>query len=344
MAAYMQVEMHTSRSYQTRYKPLEELSSDELYKNYRFTAEGIRRVTNLIKDDFVVTESGRGRPVSPETAVLITLKYLASNTYQQAIAETFKLSQSTVSRCITFTVEKLVSKASAFIRFPQTIGDKRRTQERFSQIAGFPSVVGCIDGTHVRILRPRTDESQYVCRKGYHSINVQAVCDHKGAFIHVSARWPGSTNDSFILRDSALWTAFESGDITGIILGDSAYPVRKWLMTPFRETHNDEAKIAYNTSLCKTRVLIEQAFGRLKRRWGILHQEVRMETKMVPKLIVVCMVLHNIAIDMNMPDFNFVMDEGIENNENDDVFSHYTGREDGLSYRNHIVEIYFRRN
>ena len=122
-------------------------------------------------------------------------------------------------------MDKLVSKAAQFIQFLYTIAERRYVQQAFSEIAGFPSVVGCIDGTHIRILRPTVDEAQYVCRKGYHSINVQAVCDHKCKFIHVSAKWPGSTNDSFILRDSELWTPFERGDINGILLGDSAYPL-----------------------------------------------------------------------------------------------------------------------
>ena len=198
---------------------------------------------------------------------------MASNTYQQATAETFKVSQPTVSRCIIAAINKLVDKASDFIRFHKSDVGKRRIQDGFSSIAGFPSVVGCIDDTHIRILRPSEDESQYVRRKGDHSINVQVICDNKCKFMQISAKWPGSTNDSFILKISNVWPAFENGNFnyTGIILGDSAYPLRKWLITPLRETKNNPLRIAYNTSLCKTRVLIEQAFGRSKRRWGILH-------------------------------------------------------------------------
>ena len=40
-------------------------------------------------------------------------------------------------------------------------------------MAQFPNVVGCLDGTHVKILAPLLeDERSYVNRKGYHSINV----------------------------------------------------------------------------------------------------------------------------------------------------------------------------
>ncbi len=100
-------------------------------------------------------------------------------------------------------------------------------KREFAEIAEFSSVVGCIDGTHVRILAPHENVARYVNRKGFHSINVQAVCDAKGKFLNLVARWPGSTHDSFILRQSDLWDAFEANEIDGIILGDSAYPLRK---------------------------------------------------------------------------------------------------------------------
>ena len=48
------------------------------------------------------------------------------------------------------------------------------------QIAGFPCVIGCIDRTHIRIQAPSQNEQNYVNRKGYHSVNVQVICDDKG--------------------------------------------------------------------------------------------------------------------------------------------------------------------
>ena len=239
-------------------------------------------------------------------------------------------------------MKKLADKAPQFIYFAYTAVEKRHSQKKFSEIGGFPFVVGCVDGTHIRILRPRVDESQYVCQNGYHSINVQAICDQKAKFIYVSAKWPGSTNDSFILRNSAVWTAFEAGDYSGIILRDSAYPLRRWLMTPFRDTHNIQSKIACNSSLCKTRVFIEQVFGRLKRHWGILHQEVRVATFKVPKLVVACMILHNIAIEMNMPEFDSILDSWADD-ENAEIAGQRGNQHDWFSYRNHIVETYCQR-
>ena len=46
----------------------------------------------------------------------------------------------------------------------------------------------------------------------------------------------------------------------------------------------------------KTRVLIEQTFGRWKRRFHCLHGEIRMAPDKVCTIIASCAVLHNMAI------------------------------------------------
>jgi hypothetical protein len=43
--------------------------------------------------------------------------------------------------------------------------------------------LGCIDGTHVPIQAPVDDEPSFVNRKGFHSINVQGICDHNSKYM-----------------------------------------------------------------------------------------------------------------------------------------------------------------
>ena len=63
-----------------------------------------------------------------------------------------------------------------------------------------------------------------------------------------------------------------------------------------------------------------------------------MDTRKVPKLVVACLILHNITIDMNMLDIDFVNDIGFD--IEDDVYNQYNGRNDDLSYCNYIVETF----
>lgn len=51
------------------------------------------------------------------------------------------------------------------IKFPSTDDDITRTKVGFHSIAGFPNVLGAIDGTHIPIAAPNADEHLYVVGK-----------------------------------------------------------------------------------------------------------------------------------------------------------------------------------
>ncbi|KAI6661854.1 nuclease HARBI1 [Oopsacas minuta] len=72
-----------------------------------------------------------------------------------------------------------------------------------SSHGGFPLVFGCIDGSLVVITVPAFNEEMYVNPKLFHSINIQAICDHEFLFIDSVVMWAGSTHDTFIWRQSA---------------------------------------------------------------------------------------------------------------------------------------------
>lgn len=72
----------------------------------------------------------------------------------------------------------------------------------FFKVAGFPGVVGAVDGTLIAIPRPHDFEGWY-CRKGFTAVNVQAVVDHLGAFRSISIR-SGSNNDQSLWNGSGV--------------------------------------------------------------------------------------------------------------------------------------------
>jgi hypothetical protein len=75
----------------------------------------------------------------------------------------------------------LVSLAPRYIKWPSE-EEIINIKTEFFKVAGFPGVVGCIDGTHVKIQGPSENEPAFVNRKDYHSINVQAICDNTGMY------------------------------------------------------------------------------------------------------------------------------------------------------------------
>ena len=102
------------------------------------------------------------------------------------------------------------------------------------------------------------------------------------------------------------------------------------------DTPVSQSEKAFNVAHRKTRVLIEQAFGRWKRRFHVLHSEIRMSPERVCKIIGACAVLHNIAIFLNEP-----MEDEEELEEAPTLEDNFNGEQRGLLVRNYIRDTYF---
>lgn len=147
------------------------------------------------------------------------------------------VSQQTVSRVIAETLDAFYQPylMRRYLTFPTDPDEIRRNKIDFMEIANFPGVVGAIDCTHIRITAPKEDPDAYINRKRFHSINVQLVFNAKYRIINCLANWPGSVHDARILRESGLSRKFENNQIPRgcILLGDSGYPCKPWLLTPY---------------------------------------------------------------------------------------------------------------
>lgn len=45
----------------------------------------------------------------------------------------------------------------------------------FYNIAGMPNVIGCVDGTFIKVIKPSENMHEFICRKGFAAINVQVT-------------------------------------------------------------------------------------------------------------------------------------------------------------------------
>ena len=103
---------------------------------------------------------------------------------------------------------------------------------------GFPNCGGAIDGTHIPVIAPQFYHPDYRNRKGYYSIVAKVVCDHEYQVLNVAAGWPGRVHDVRVLANSSTLfphrpRRFGDIDVPVVLLGDTAYPLRSWLMKSF---------------------------------------------------------------------------------------------------------------
>uniref|UniRef100_A0A672HB88 DDE Tnp4 domain-containing protein n=1 Tax=Salarias fasciatus TaxID=181472 RepID=A0A672HB88_SALFA len=142
-------------------------------------------------------------------------------------------------------------------------------------IAITKATVGYVYAEHLCQI-PRK-EWEYVNRKECHSINVQLTGDADLKITNCVVRWPGSVHDARILRESNIHQRFHSTPPDGIRLGDSGYPLLRWLMTPFSNV----------TSASQLQYITHSRFACLN--------YLRVEPKKALKTICACIVLHSMA-------------------------------------------------
>ena len=109
-----------------------------------------------------------------------------------------------------------------------------------------------------------------------------------------------------MLRNRALHQLFEAGwrpFPSAIILGDSAYPCKDWLIPPIRVPRT-EAENRFNAAHKSTRSVIERSFGLLKNRFAVLATPLRDKSPdYACEIVKCCTALHNLCIQfMGVPD------------------------------------------
>ena len=295
-------------------------------ENLRMSYETFNLLVKELKPSVERRDTTLRRAVPVEERVAVTIWRLATNVEYRTLAALFGLGRSTVGEIVIDTCKAISDNLfSNFVRIPSG-NQLQAIVEGFETRWGFPQVAGAIDGSHIPIVRPCESASDYFNRKGYYSIIIQGVVDYRGKFIDAYIGWPGKLHDARVFYNSSFYRKANSGilfpnwsrclyetDVPLIILGDPAYPLLPWLMKPYSETTNitPEEK-HYNYWQSRARMVVENAFGRLKGRWRCLLKRLDYNLCNVPVVVASCVTLHNICEEFG----DHCLEEWVQTNEN----------------------------
>ncbi|KAA0163244.1 hypothetical protein FNF28_04394 [Cafeteria roenbergensis] len=150
----------------------------------------------------------------------------------------------------------------------------------FAKYVGVKCIILAVDGHKVGCKAPvaPSERSAYYCGTKGPFITMGYAVDDAQTPRFVMGGFPGSTNDVTALRSSTLWKAMEDPESYNhespkvpkdrVVIADSAYMIRDWLMTPFLE-HSVERELcplemlAFNFFLSAARQKVEHFNGRL---------------------------------------------------------------------------------
>ncbi|XP_058826947.1 putative nuclease HARBI1 [Topomyia yanbarensis] len=204
------------------------------------------------------------------------MNLLSSGSYQINVGGSFVLgmAQPTVSLVFNETITLLEN----FLCEQWIVIEPRSfntTKAYFFNKFKIPGVVGCIDGTHIPILKPTQDEHMFFNRKGFHSINAMIITDQEYRIMAVNSRYGGAAHDSFVWSMSDERQFFQEGFHNGDsrLLGDSGYALAPWLLTPYRSANEGSGEEIFNTIHSTARCSVERGIGVLKARWRCLSSD-----------------------------------------------------------------------
>jgi hypothetical protein len=238
------------------------------------TKEGIRRMIASMRLPHVLITKDRDAVLMHE-AILIVLRRLSYPNRWIDMAMMFGRSQSSLCKVYKHVIHLLYEKYMEKIEFDAAVLTRYASESKRAiafKTGVTSSCVAFVDGTVRPIARPVYFQRQaYNGHKRVHALKFQSVTIAHGLIVAMHGPIEGRRHDVTLLRESqigAKWTAtLPAGDF---IYGDPAYPLRRWLLSPFKGSTITAAQADYNKRMSSARVSVEWSFGDILRFWAFL--------------------------------------------------------------------------
>lgn len=213
------------------------------------------------------------------------------------------------------------------VTFPESDGDIRRVLEEFGFV-GFPGCIGSMDVVHIPWdMCPASQAVLYKGKDKAPTIAYQVIVDHAGRVLSCTAGFYGSLNDKTIVKFDGVVTRLRMGshdrvkytvhdeqgnakERSGVwVMVDGGYCT--WAVTMAASSTNPgKVYSAWRAKLESVRKDIECFFGRLKKRFAILKNALRLHSKKkIDNIFKTCVTLQNMLHDWDGMGFAPEMEE-----------------------------------
>ncbi|XP_027025348.1 protein ALP1-like [Tachysurus fulvidraco] len=286
----------------TKWEVMPNVDNDAFYHPYKVTKRQFDFLLMVLQQQGLKRQKARGLPTVPvRMKVLMFLWYMGNQNGFRDISDKFDVSESTAHKSVLEVLTIFSNLGASFISWPNA-GRKKTSSAAFQKLCGLSGIIGVIDGCHIKINRPNIRGGDYMNRQSYYSVLLQGIVDEKGRFIDIFVGPPGRVDDARMLRASHFYADWQEKMGEYSLLGDSAYTdhADPFIITP--KADNDalsEDDQLQNSCINSGRVVIDQAFAKMKCKWRRVRdlQNTRLEN--VVMIIMAACFLHNMCIGDN---------------------------------------------
>jgi DDE superfamily endonuclease/Helix-turn-helix of DDE superfamily endonuclease len=245
------------------------------YHTTGFRSDQITDLCVLVHEETRVREIPAWPPIlGLRKSVLVALAYLRRNRVQAEIAESFGVSQPTISRAVCALTPVLGRVLAEYVPVAEDVDT--RTQH-------------IVDGTLLPCWSWAGHPELYSGKHKTTGLNVQVACDLNGRLVWVSDPVDGRRHDSAALAISGMLQGVAAANW----MGDKGY-VGAGMITPIKKPAHRELlawEKEFNREVNRIRYLIERTIAHFK-TWRILHTDYRRPLETFNETIATVIALH----------------------------------------------------
>ena len=286
-------------------------------KVIRMDPDNFQRLVSLLNTHPIFQNNSNHLQAPVELQIAIFLKRIGSKENIFELCSRFGIAEGTVYIYCKRVIISILSLKKTLVKWP-TGEDKQDVHRGFKNIGGMDNIIGAIDGSHIVLANaPLKQPETYWNRKKRYSIQLQGIIDYRDMFINYEIGWPGSVHDAKVYKNSYFYQ-----NVSKIIkeeeylLGDSAYPLSTFLIKPFVNSQIP-SQIRFNVIHSLHRVVIENAFGRLKNRFIALKDLNTRKISNAIKFTECAIILHNF-LELNNDSIEELYEDEDDDNEDDE--------------------------
>lgn len=192
---------------------------------------------------------------------------------------------------------------------PGTPDEWKQISDDFERIWNIPHCLGAIDGKHVAIKKPPGSGSYYYNYKQFFSVVLMAVVNARYEFIMVDVGTNGRVSDGGVISNTTFGRMMEDGELSipepetlheediiplpYFFAADDAFAMSENLLKPHSGEGLDVEKRIFNYRLSRGRRVVENVFGILVSRFGVLQRQILLSPDKASTITLACCYLHN---------------------------------------------------